>query len=221
MLVQDRMTPNPVTVTPETSFVDAFKIIREKGVRHLPVVDKKGKLLGIVTQKDLLHASPSSATTLTVFEMNYLLVNLQIREVMTSPAITVAEDTPIEEAARTMVENDIGCLPVMRDGELVGLITETDIFKAFVEILGHGDAEWRITLQIADVPGELARFSAVIASLGGNICSSASFLGKDPSKVYFTIRLKGVHPDVLVPALKAAGEEIVHVCSVARRNNLT
>ena len=114
MLVKDRMTPNPVTITPDTSFPDAFRIIREKRIRHLPVVDKKGKLIGIVAQTDLLHASPSSATTLTVFEINYLLANLHIQEVMSSPPITVSEDAPLEEAARVMVEKKISCLPVMR-----------------------------------------------------------------------------------------------------------
>lgn len=216
MLVKDRMTPQPVTVTPDTSFVSAFQLIREKHIRHLPVVDKKGKLIGIVTQKDLLHASPSSATTLTVFEMNYLLANLQIREVMTSPAISVPEDMPIEEAARIMVEKDIGCLPVLRGDALVGVITDADIFKAFVEILGRGAAELRITLRVGDVPGELARLSAVIAGVGGNICSSASFESSDSEHVYFTIRLKGVSREILLKALADAGEEVVHVYAVPK-----
>jgi acetoin utilization protein AcuB len=216
MLVQHRMMPNPVTVTPETSFSDAYHLIREKKVGHLPVTDKKGKLIDIVTQKDLLHASPSSATALSVFEINYLLTKLQIKEVMTSPAITVPEDTPVEEAAQIMVKNQIGCLPVLRGGELVGMITEADIFKAFVEILGRGDADLRITVKVPDVRGELVRLATVIANLGGNICSSASFESEDPRFVYFTIRLKGVARGVLVPALLDAGEEVVHVYSMPR-----
>ncbi len=94
MLVKHRMAPDPVTVTAETSFSDAFQLIREKEVHHLPVTDKKGKLIGIVTQKDLLHASPSSATALSVFEINYLLTKLEVKEVMTSPPITVPDETP-------------------------------------------------------------------------------------------------------------------------------
>jgi acetoin utilization protein AcuB len=217
MLVKNRMTTNPATVTPETSFSNAFQLMRQKGVRHLPVTDKKGKLIGIVTQKDLLHASPSSATALSVFEINYLLTKLEIKEVMTSPAIAVPDDTPIEEAAAVMVKNQIGCLPVMRGGDMVGVITEADIFKAFVEILGRGQAELRITLKVPDVQGELARLAAVISDLGGNICSSASFESEDPRFVYFAIRLKGVPREVLVPALVNAGEEVVHVCSVPRQ----
>lgn len=216
MLVKDRMTPDPVTVMPDTPFTDAFEIIRARGIHHLPVVDRKGKLVGVVTQKDLLQASPSSATTLTVFEMNYLLVNLKIKEVMSSPPVTVPEHMPVEEAAKVMVENDIGCLPVMRGSDMIGMITETDVFKAFVEILGHGEAQLRITIQIADVPGELARLSKLIAELGGNISSSVSFPGKDQDHVYFTIRLRGVEEGILVRALEQAGEKVVHVCSVAR-----
>ena len=211
MLVRHRMTPNPITITPDTSFPDAFRIIREKGIRYLPVMDKRGKLAGIVTQTDLLHASPSSATSLTVFEMNYLLAHLKVREVMSSP-ITVAEDMPLEEAARVMVEHGIGCLPVMLDGELVGVITETDIFKAFVEMLGGGDLVLRLTLKLPNVPGELARMTRVIAELGGNLCSVASFRGEDPEHVYITFRLEGVDEDILLPALKEMGEEVVHVC---------
>ena len=211
MLVKDRMTPNPITISPDTSFPDAFRTIREKGIRYLPVVDRKGRLIGIVTQSDLLRASPSSATTLTVFEMNYLLAHLQVQEVMSSP-ITVPEGAPLEEAARLMVEEKISCLPVMRDGELAGIITETDIFKAFVEILGSGDAVLRVTLRVPDEPGGLARLAGVIANLGGNLRSVAAFRSEDPEHVYITVRLEGVEEEVLLPALEEMGEEVVHVC---------
>ena len=213
MLVKDRMTPNPVTITPNTSFPEAFRIIRERKVRHLPVVNKKGKLIGIVAQTDLLHASPSSATTLSVFEVNYLLANLRVEEVMSSPPITVLEDAPLEEAARLMVERKIGCLPVVRDGELVGVITETDMFETFVEILGGKEASLRVTLRVPDVQGELARLAGVIAALGGNICSVARFRGNEPDHCYLTFRLTGVDEEVLIPALEKGGEEVVHVCS--------
>ena len=212
MIVKDRMTPNPVTITPTTSFPQAFQIIREKRIRHLPVVDRKGRLKGIVALTDLMKASPSQATTLSVFEMNYLLANLHVQEVMTSPPITVPEDAPLEEAARIMVENKIGCLPVMRDGKLQGLITETDIFETFVEILGGEEASLRVTVRVRDVGGELARLSGLIAGMGGNIASVARFRGEDPAHCYITFRLKGVEEEVLIPALRASVEEVVHVC---------
>lgn len=212
MLVKDRMTPNPITITPDTFFPDAMRIMGERRIRHLPVVDKKGKLVGIVTQTDLLHASPSPATALSVSEVNYLLANLRIRDVLSSPAITVSEDTPLEEAARMMVENKIGCLPVMDAGKLVGMITETDVFKSFVEVLGGEEATLRVTLRVPDVRGELARSAGVIAQLGANICSVAAFRGEDPGYAYLVFRIEGVTEEVLIPALAAVGEEAVHVC---------
>ena len=214
MLVKHRMTPNPITIPPDTFFPDAFRIIREQGIRYLPVVNKRGKLVGVVTQTDLLQASPSSVTTLSVYEVNYLLAHLQIEEVMNKP-ITVPEDTPLEEAARIMVEEGIGCLPVMRGGELVGIITAPDIFKAFVEILGGGDSVLRITVRVPDRPGELARMSGVIADLGGNLHSVASFQGDDPQHVYITFRLDGVDQEALLSALEEMGEAVVHTCCTA------
>ena len=215
MLVKDRMTYEPVTVTPDTSFPEAFHLLREKRIRHLPVVDEKEKLVGVVARTDMLHASPSKATTLSVFEMNFLLANLHVGEVMSSPPFTVSEDDPLEEAARVMVDKKIGCLPVMRDGELVGLITETDIFEVFVEILGGEEASLRVTVRVPDVKGELARLAGVIAGLGGNICSVALFRGEDPSHVFLTFRLEGVEEEVLVPALESEVKEVIHVCCAA------
>jgi acetoin utilization protein AcuB len=209
------MTPNPITITPDTSFPEAFHILREKGIRHLPVVDKKGKLVGVIAQTDLLHASPSEATSLSIFELTYLLANLHVRQVMSSPPITVSEDDPLEEAARLMVEKKIGCLPVMREGNLVGLITETDIFETFVEILGGQEASLRVTVRVPDVRGELARVAEVIARRGGNICAVARFRSEASGSCYLTFRLEGVDEEVLVPALKAEVEEVVHVCCAA------
>jgi acetoin utilization protein AcuB len=212
MLVKDRMTPDPKTVSPDASHPEALRMLRKEKFRYLPVVDKAGKVVGMVTETDLLHAAPSSATSLSVFEMNYLLANLKIHEVMSSPAITIPEDTPVETAAKIMIDKEIGCLPVMRGDKLVGVITETDIFKTFVEILGGGEKVLRVTLRSPDVKGELARLTGVIAGLGGNLHSIAAFHGDDPQHVYFTFRLDGVTEAALIPALKASGEQVVHVC---------
>jgi acetoin utilization protein AcuB len=211
MLVKDRMTPNPKTVSPETSHPEALNMLRNEKYSYLPVVDKSGKVVGMVTEADLLHAAPSSATSLSVFEINYLLANLKIREVMSSPAVTVAEDLPVETAAKLMIDKDIGCLPVMRGDKLAGIITETDIFKAFVEILGGGEKTLRVTLRSPDKPGELARLAGVIAGLGGNLHSIASFRSEDRQHVCFTFRLDGVEEQKLIPALKEAGEQVIHV----------
>jgi acetoin utilization protein AcuB len=214
MLVRDRMTLDPIVISPEASHPEALRILHKEKFRYLPVVDKAGKVIGVVTEADLLHAAPSSATSLSIYEMNYLLANLKVREVMSSPPITVPEDAPLEEAARLMIEKEIGCLPVMREGKLVGVITETDIFKTFVEILGRGRAVLRLTLRSPDMPGELARLTNLIASLGGNIHNVASFQGEDPQHVYFTFRIDGVEENTLLPALREMGEQVVHVCHI-------
>jgi acetoin utilization protein AcuB len=218
MLVQDRMTLDPITIAPDASVHDAFRLMNDNGIRYLPVLDKRDRLMGLVTQTDLLRASPSAATTLTVFEANYLLAHLKVEEVMSRPVISVPEDAPLEEAAQQMVDREISCLPVVRAegrhlaGRLVGIITESDIFRAFVEILGGGDPVLRVTLRAPDVPGELARLTGVIADLGGNLHSVAAFRGDDPESVYFTFRLEGVDEEALVPALAELGEQVVHAC---------
>lgn len=210
MLVKHRMIAHTITVTPDTTVPDAYRSINENKIHHLPVIDKKGKLVGIVSRTDLIHAEPSPATTLSVFEANYLLAHMLVQDVMSQP-ITVPEDMPLEDAARLMIEKGIGCLPIMRGSELLGVITETDIFKAFVEILGSGSADLRVTLRSPDVPGELARLTSVIAKLGGNMHSVASFKGEDPEHVYFTFRLEGVEKEALLAALGELGEEVINV----------
>jgi acetoin utilization protein AcuB len=208
------MTPNPKVIGPDASHPEALRILHKEKFSYLPVVDKAGKLIGMVSETDLLHAAPSSATSLSIYEMNYLLSNLKVREVMSSPPITVPEDSPIEETARLMIEKEIGCLPVMRAESLVGIITETDIFKTFVEILGGGHAVLRLTLRSPDKPGELARLTGVIAKLGGNIHTVASFQSEDQQHVYFVFRMDGVDEKLLIPALKEMGEQVVHICHV-------
>lgn len=139
MLVADRMSKPAVTVTPDVPFQDALKLMRDHQFRRLPVVNREGKLVGIVSERDLLHAAPSSATSLSVWEVQYLLSRLQVRALMTKDVITTTPDIPLEEAAYLMAENKIGGLPVMDEhSRVIGVITETDIFRAFVELFAGG-----------------------------------------------------------------------------------
>ena len=129
MLVGERMRHPVITVTPDVPINEALNIMKSDNIRRMPVVDKNGKLLGIVSAKDLLNASPSPATSLSVWEMNYLLSKITVKDVMTKNVLSISDDTPIEEAARIMADNKVGGLPVMRGSKLVGIITETDLFK--------------------------------------------------------------------------------------------
>jgi acetoin utilization protein AcuB len=135
MLVGERMTKDPIVIRDDIPIDKALKIMRDNKVRRLPVLNDKGALVGIVSERDLLFASPSPVTSLSIYEIHYLMSRVKVADVMTAEVITVTEDTPLQEAARIMVDNRIGGLPVERKGELVGIITETDLFKIFVELL--------------------------------------------------------------------------------------
>jgi acetoin utilization protein AcuB len=135
MLVGEKMAKDPIVVRDDTPIDRALKIMRDNKVRRLPVLNDKSALVGIVSERDLLFASPSPATTLSIYELHYLMSRITVADVMTAEVITVTEDTSLKEAARIMADNRIGGLPVERKGELVGIITETDLFKAFLEML--------------------------------------------------------------------------------------
>ncbi len=209
MLVGERMTRNPLTTTPDTTVTEALAYMRREKVRRLPVVDKKGKLVGIVSDKDLLYASPSPVTSLSVWEIHSLLAKLTVSEVMTKKVITATEDVPLEDAARTMADNKIGSLPVVRDGTLVGIITETDLFKIFIELFGAREKGVRLTLLIPAARGELARITGEVADLGGNILALGTFLGEDPTNGLCTIKVEGVPKKTLVAALEPLVLEVI------------
>jgi len=167
-----------ITIHPDMSMEGAFCLMRMEHIRRLPVVDEQGKLVGIVSERDLLHASPSNATSLSVWELNYLISKIPIDGIMTREVITVTEDTLIEEATRIMADNKIGGLPVVRDGEVIGIITETDIFKAVLEMLGAREKGIRLAALVPNLPGKLAELTKVIFDLSGNIIALEIFLGE-------------------------------------------
>lgn len=211
MLVQDQMTSDPVTIAPETAFSDAFRLMKEKKFRRLPVVDQHGKLVGIVVEKDLLRASPSSASTLSIFEISHLLSELLIEQVMSQPVITAPPELPLEEAACLMVEKKVGCLPVVRDDQLIGIITETDIFEALVEVLGGGHPSIRLTVRMSDRPGQLARLAGLVAKEGANIYAVGTFRSRCPDCVAITMRLENISCEKVLELMKAEGFEVLNL----------
>lgn len=209
MKVGQRMTHNPITITPDTAVPEAQAIMRREKIQRLPILDKSGKLVGIVTSLDLIHASPSPASTLDIYEMHYLLSKLKVESVMTKHVITVTEDLPVEEAARIMADNQISGLPVMRGSVLVGIITESDIFRLFIELFGARRKGIRLTLLIPERKGELAKVSNAITKCGGNIISFAVFEGEDPTNGYCTVKVSGVDRDTLLAALTPIVEKVI------------
>jgi acetoin utilization protein AcuB len=190
MLVGERMSHPVITVTPDLPVMDALELMRRERIRRAPVV-QDGKLVGIVSAKDLLNATPSSATLLSVWEVNYLVSKIRVKEVMTKKVLTTNVDTPIEEAARVMADNKVGGLPVMRDGKVVGIITETDLFKILLEMMGARQMGVRISVLVPNVAGEIAQLSEAISQAGGNILALGTFAGEDPSNAELVFKVSG------------------------------
>jgi len=211
MLVGSRMTPNPITVTPDLSIAEAMEWMKRENVRRFPVLHKAGKLIGIVTDDDLLHATPSSATSLSVWEVTYLLSKVTVKEVMTKDVITIDDDCPLEEAARIMADKKIGGLPVMHEGQLVGIITESDLFKVFLELFGAREKGVRLTVLAPYYKGSLAEISAAITKKGGNILAMNVFLGEDPSNWGCYLKVSEITRDDLIAAVEPLVEKVVDV----------
>lgn len=201
MFVGDRMSRPVIFVSPDDSINDILAMFKKEHIRRAPVL-KEGKLVGIVSERDLLNASPSSATTLSVWEMNYLISKVKVKNVMTKKVTTVSRDTPIEEAARIMADKKIGGLPVMDGERVVGMITETDLFKVFLELMGARDKGVRVTASIEDKPGELAKITKAIANAGGNFVSFGFFSGEDASTKILTFKVEGVKQEEIKAVLK-------------------
>lgn len=191
MLVGERMSHPVIALTPETSIHDALHLLRSEHIRRAPVI-ADGELVGIVSLKDLLNASPSAATSLSVWELNYLLSKLTVATVMSRQVYAVTEDTPLEEAARLMADKRIGGLPVLRGHDVVGIITETDLFKLFLELMGAREAGVRLTCSVENTPGQLARLATALAEAGGNIVALGTFSGEDSAHRELMIKLTGL-----------------------------
>ena len=213
MLVRELMTPKPVVIAPAMPVPDALSLMRGRKIHQLPVVDGKGTLVGIVTEQDLLHASASSVSTLSVWELPTLLSKITVEMVMIKNVCTVSEDTPVEEAARVMADMGIGCLPVMGKDSMVGLVTKSDLFRAFMELLGGRRPGVRVWAQTPDAKGTVAKITSAIAAISGNIVGLGFNEIRDVkgSRWEITLKVQDVPADKLVEALKPFVVEIKDV----------
>jgi len=196
------MSKHPLTIGPDESVSSAHRYMVEQKVRHLPVVDKNGKMIGLVTEEDLLKAEPSSATSLSIWEINSLLERVTVKQVMIRDVITCSEDMPIEDAAELLLEHKIGCLPVIRGEALTGIITESDLFRTFMELFAARQKGLRITLEVPDRSGELAKVAQAVAQQGGYIASCGVFMAEDPTKWGIVLKIRNVERGTLVAALE-------------------
>ena len=213
MFVANCMTKNPIIIAPDVGIDEAAKIMDKGHFRRLPVVEH-GKLVGFFTNRDLLRASPSAATTLDRFEMRTLLSKIKVADVMQKNVITVTDTTTIEEAALVMAREKIGGMPVLSEiGKVVGIISSTDIFRAFVTVMGLDSGKTRLTIAVADRKGVLRDIATVLADLDINIDSMVTI--PQPSGTYDII-IRADIPDVetVRERLAAKGFNVSHVTQI-------
>jgi len=165
MFVSSWMTKRVVTVSPDDSVSDALRLIRDNGIKHLPVI-KEGRVKGIVSDRDVKEFTPSKATTLDIYELHYLLAKTRVEDIMKPKVHTTSSDTPVEEAAMVMFDEHIGCLPVLDNGKLVGIISDRDIFRALVDITGIRHGGNRVCLTVEDRPGSIKEVADIIRKHG-------------------------------------------------------
>lgn len=200
MLVKYWMSSDPVTVTPDTSVMKASQLMKENNVRRLPVVDDRGELVGIVSDRDLKEASPSKATTLDVHELYYLLSELKVKDIMSRQVYSIKPEDTVEKAAVIMLEHKVTGLPVLEDGRVVGILSQGDVFKVLTSITGVYRGGVLFALNLEDRPGSIKEVADIIRKHGGrmvSILSSYDMCEEGCRNVY--IRIADMAPEKLQP----------------------
>lgn len=214
MIIERRMTRNPVTANPEMSVAEASALMKREKVHRLPVLDKDRKLVGIISEKDILYASPSPVSTLSIHEMAYLLSQLTVKKLMTRDVVTITKDTTVEEAARLMVDQDLSSLPVLEDGKLIGIISKSDLFKILLELFGARHYGIRMSFLVEDKPGAIAEISNILSANGVDIIAFGTFMGTDSSNAVCTIKMQGISMSKAVELVKPLVMEVLDVREV-------
>lgn len=198
MLVRDQMTPNPICGHPEMPVTEAQALMKENNIRHLPILDADKKLVGLITLRSLMQAVPPDLSQFGPFVVNYVLAKLQAQNIMVRDVVTIDPDTTIEEAARVMADKKIGCLPVMQDGELVGIISDSDLFNTMVNLLGARRSGVRITVLQPDRAGEVARLATAVARAGGYLTVCVTYPSPEPSTWVSVLKVTNIPQEDLI-----------------------
>ena len=215
MFVANRMTKNPITVEPTTPVNEAAKLMKRRNIRRLPVVEK-GSLVGIISDRDIMRVAPSPATTLSKFEIMSLLDKITVAEIMAKDVVSLPDTATIEEAALVMYNEKLSGLPVVSSmGAVVGIITETDVFKTFVDVMGLADGKTRITLDVVDKIGVVKELAGIIADAGFNIdsmvtCKQASLAGH----FEIVIRVDADNVEEITAKIEEKGYNVVPVAKI-------
>jgi acetoin utilization protein AcuB len=208
MFVKNKMTTNPFTISPDQTILDAHEIMKEHGVKRLPVM-KKGKLVGIVSKEDILRASPSKATTFSMGEITYLLSKTKISMIMSKNPLTISPNALLEEAAILMRDNSVGFLPVVDNEKLVGIITESDIFDSFIELLGFRERGTRLTIEAVDEPGIMSNLTSIIGEYGANITNVAVYRGVG-GKSAIVVGINSLNTEEIEKSIVSQGFKIIY-----------
>lgn len=208
MFVKNKMTANPFTISPDQTIPDAHEIMAENGIKRLPVM-KNGKLVGIVSKEDISQASPSKATTFSMGEITYLLSKTKISQIMSKNPITISSNALLEEAALLMRDNNVSFLPVVDDNKLVGIITESDIFDSFIELLGFREPGTRLTVEADDAPGIMSNLTSIIGNFGANISHVAVYRGSH-GKSAIVIGINSLNTAELEASIEKQGFKILY-----------
>lgn len=214
MLVKDVMTKKPTTVLQTASIPEAKALMTKHKITKLPVVDKSGALVGILTKTDMIKATPSDATTLDMFELSYLLNKITVEKAMHKDVTSVSETETVEEAARIISDNEIGCLPVMKGDLLVGIITESDLFRVFIDLFGARHTGIRATFCVDEKPGQLSKICHSIAELNGNIISVLTKDGCDDAHKMMTIKATVLTVEQMTKIITDVGGKIEDIRNV-------
>ena len=209
MLVRKKMNKNLVTIEKNERMTTAKKILQEKNIRHLPVVEGK-KLVGLVTNMDIRKAEASPATSLEIRELHYLLDKLTVQEIMTRNVITISPDISVEEATTLLHYNKIGCLPVVEDGNLIGIITEDDVMEMLIEVMGMKEKGSRLEVLADDKSGALAEITRIIKEHNVNITSVVTDTADETGKRVVVFKLKTFYFEPIKKALEAAGFPVLY-----------
>ena len=202
-----------ITASPDWSINTALNLMRQKDIHRLPVVDEQENLVGIISESDLLRVAPLGISNMSILEQTYIFNKLTVAKVMTPNVLLINIDASIEEAARIMVDHKVGGLPVAQSDQLkvVGIITETDVFKLFLGLLGAREVGIRVTAIVPDVPGELVQLTKAIFDAGGNILALGTLRCKSIKNREVTIKVTGIEAQVLKDALQPIIERIVDI----------
>lgn len=211
MIIERRMTKNPVTCSPDMSIQDASDLIKKEHVHRLPVLDKTGKLVGVISEKDILKAAPSPASTLSAYETNYLLSKLTVKKIMSRNPVTVTKDTAVEDAAMLMIDQDLSCLPILEEGVLVGIVSKSDLFRMLLESFGARVPGTALTFLVEDRKGILAEIIGKISEKGLDIISCSCFEGTSEDNRYIDIKVAGVTSSELIDIVKPYAIEVMDV----------